>query len=112
MLEAVSEGQVVLNAFAPHLVEKDRAYLLYFSFKGKVADHKRKDAKLNLAEGQNVVDDVPLGQATKFDRGEALQVFVHCGGVRQMRTIIINHKRTLKQKVLRGNEQFAANKTV
>lgn len=67
MFEAGSEGQVVLNALASHLIEKDRAYLLYFSFKGKVADHERKDIELNLAEGQNVVDDVPLGQTTKFD---------------------------------------------
>ncbi len=67
MFEASSEGQVVLNALAPHLVEQDRTYLLYFSFKRKVADYERKDVKLNLAEGQNVVDDVPLGQTTKFD---------------------------------------------
>ena len=67
MFEAGPEGQVVLNVLAPHLVEKDRTHLLYFSFKRKVADYKRKDVELNLAEGQNVVDDVALGQTTKFD---------------------------------------------
>lgn len=67
VLEAGSEGQVVLNTFASHLVEKDRAYLLYFSFKGKVADYECKDFELDLAEGQNIVDDVPLGQATQFN---------------------------------------------
>jgi len=67
MFEAGSEGQVVLNALAPHLVEKDRTYLLYFSFKGKVADHEREYIELNLAEGQNVVNDGPLGQSTKLD---------------------------------------------
>ena len=67
MLEASSKGQVVLNVLAPHLVEKDRTHLLYFSFKRKVADYERKDVELNLAEGQNVVDDVALGQTTKFD---------------------------------------------
>jgi hypothetical protein len=67
MFEAGSESQVVLNAFASHLVEEDRAYLLYLSFKGEMADCKRKDVELNLAEGQNVVDDMPLGVAAKFN---------------------------------------------
>jgi len=88
VLEASSEGQVVLNAFASHLVEKDRAYLLYFSFKGKVADHEREDVQLNLAEGQDIIDDVPLGQTAKFDGGEPLQVLIHYGGVSHTRTVI------------------------
>jgi len=57
----------VLNAFTSHLIEKDRAYLLYFSLKRKVADYECEDVELNLAEGQNVVDDMPLGQAAQFN---------------------------------------------
>ena len=80
----------MLNAFAPHLIEKDRAYLFYFSFKGKVADYERKEVELDLAESQDIVDDVPLGQAAKFDRGEAFQVLIHCGRVSYKGTIIVN----------------------